>query len=157
MACACQQQPTIGGVDGGECDKLVFLGVWPSDVEALKARLHPQVVALDLAVDSATCSLSAEDRAAWGAFTAQWLEFYQRPVGTFGSYGEWTAACSWAHTIDAWREKLAQKCSALPGPAPIKGADASAATVKWASIGLVAVAALAAIGVGAYVVKSIRG
>jgi hypothetical protein len=145
----------MGGVDGGECDKLVFFGVWPSDVDALKARLGPQVMALDLAVEGASCSLSPDDRRAWGAFMAQWLEFARKETPTFGSYGEWTSACSYAHTIDAWREKLASKCSDLPGPAKVPGAESSAEVVKWASRAAIAVAAIAAIGAGVYVVRKV--
>ncbi|HVH45009.1 MAG TPA: hypothetical protein VM925_21800 [Labilithrix sp.] len=149
--CGCGQI-TIGGVDGGECDAPVKFP-WPSDVDALKARVALQVDALDLGVKSCA-GLTAEDRAAWELFVGTWRAFAKKETPVFGAYGEWVTACSYAHTVDAWREKIASKCSSVPGPNPIHGAETAASTVKWVSA---AVLAVAVVGGGIYVARMVRG
>ncbi len=128
----------MAGVDGGECDQ-AFVVTWASDVERLKARLSPIAEALDLGVRACT-ALDPNDRKAWELFIVEWRTFKARSTPFFGSYNEWITACSYAHTLDAWREKLVEKC-VVPGPNAIKGADSS--SFKWAVaaaiVGIVAI------------------
>lgn len=144
---------TMAGVDGGECDA-PFKVTWPEDVDRLKERIGIQIRALEYAVDKCP-RLSADDRAAWRVFLSSWSAFSVTETPLFGSHGAWVTACSFAHVVDAWREKLAGKCSELPGPGPIKGADTSA--VKWMSTALAAVAVVAVVGGGVYVARMVRG
>lgn len=154
MACGCKNRAlTIAGVDGGECDAPVKFP-WPSDVDTLKARIGLAVHALDAAIESSCAELSKEDRAEWDLFLAKWIPFAAKETPLIGSYGEWVSACSYSHTVDAWRTKLAGKCSSLPGPDPIRGADTSA--VKWVGVAAAAVAVVAVVGGGVYVARMFR-
>jgi hypothetical protein len=130
VACSCQ---TIGGVDGGECDQS-FVVTWPSDVDRLKHRLGPIVEGLAMGVESCP-ELGADDRRAWGLFLTEWRTFAARSTPFFGSYAEWVQACSYARTIDGWREKIAATRCNVPGPAPIKGSDAT--VIKWVAAAVV--------------------
>lgn len=144
MPCECQQ---IGGVDGGECDQS-FVITWPHSVDALKARLRVVAEAFDLGV-LACPELPATDRAAWATFIAEFRAFAGKETPIFGSHNEWVTACSYAHTLDAWREKLATKCN-VPGPAEIKGTDTS--PIKWVAAAVIAVAV---VGGGVYVARKV--
>lgn len=142
---------SISGVDGGECDAPVKFP-WPSDVDNLKARIHAQVQALDLAVEENCGGLSPADKQSWNDFLAQWIPFVQKKTPIIGAYGEWVTACGYAHTVDAWRDKLAKVCSNLPGPEPVKGADTTTVTAVTGAIKALAVV-VAVVG-GVYVLSA---
>lgn len=144
----------IGGVDGGECDKTVNFGTWPSEVDNLKARLLVAAEAVDRGVESCP-ELAKNERASWLDFMTEFRRFATTSTGLFGSYNEWTQACSYAHTIDAWHEKLSATCN-LPGPVPgkVKGADTTGATVlMWIAGAVIAVAVV--VGVKQFIPSSL--
>ncbi len=152
MGCGCNSALTMRGVDGGECDA-PFKAPFPSDVDALKARISAQVQALELGV--ASCKeFSSADRAAWSIWLTTWQVFAHKETPFFGSYGDWVTACSFGHTVDAWRSKLASACVSVPGPDPVKGVDTS--SLKEVSTALVAVAAVVGVLGVVYVVRTFR-
>ena len=115
------------GVDGGECAAPITLGKWPSDVDALKARIDSFAVSTDLTVQACK-TLSVTDRAAWAKFFAEWSTFAAKKTPLFGSANEWVTACSYSNTIGDWREKIAKSCS-LSGPTTTTADPAN--TLKW--------------------------
>lgn len=106
----------FGSSDAGECDEF-FKVTWPSDVDALKARLAPLFDSLDQSVQ-ACMGLSPADRAAWAAFYATWKIFKAKTTPTFGSANEWTTACGYSKNLDAWAAKVKATNCTLVGPDP---------------------------------------
>jgi len=147
----------VGQIHAGECD-YGALGkiIWPSDVDRFKTRIHGFFENMAAAV--ATCpSLPAGDRAAWARFAADWLPFRARPTPTFGSANEHEHACAFSATMDRWYEHLARYCT-IPGAKPPtvapKGGD-TAAIVRWAAIGAIAIGALGLLVLYAPEIKAI--
>jgi hypothetical protein len=142
---------TMGGIDAGECDKLFNFGVWPSDVDAFKARIDPAMRATDSGVQRCT-GLAPEERAAWSTFFQAWSAFAAKETPFFGAYGEWTATCGYAKTLDGWRSKLVGECSApLPGPNKPEGAEKSIealSSLKWIALAVGGSVAAVALVVG---------
>lgn len=140
----------MSGVDGGECDKPLNFGVWPSDVDAFKARILPVGRSLDLDV-KACASLSPEERASWTMFYDAFDKFARRETPWFGAYGEWVETCSYAHQLDAWQLKIQASCkTSPPSPDTIKGANAEPLkAVVWVAGAVIAVAAVVAFSRGA--------
>src|SRR5512140_3252204 len=98
----------IGGVDAGECDAPIRI-TWPSEVDAFKARIAPTGAAYDASAKACT-TLPADERASWDLFYAAFVQHVTTPTSKLGSYGEWVTTCGFAHTLDAWGEKLKQYC-----------------------------------------------
>ena len=136
---SCEGGGNMSGVDGGECDKPLNFFVWPSEVDALKKRLLTVAEEMDLGVLSCK-ELPIEEAKAWRLFMADFRAFATTETPTFGSYNVWTQACSYAHTIDGWHEKLSKYCS-VPGPGKVKGASTETLTaVAWIAGAVIAVA-----------------
>lgn len=124
-------QPSIGGVDAGACDAPIKIP-WPSEVDDLKARINTVVEGMDIGVKHCP-QLPPDERKAWEVFIAEWRTFNAKKTPTFGSYGDWVNACTYAKTIDAWRDKLLKYCT-LPGPSKIEPPGAIN-LVKWLTVG----------------------
>lgn len=137
-------QPSTGGVDAGECDAPVKF-TWPSEVDDFKARLQTIFDATDRTVIGCA-SLPAEQRKAWNNFYAAWRTFRVKETPTFGSYNDWVTTCTYAKTLDGWRETIKNAKCPIIGPADIKGyelptgveksLESLATTVKWGMLGL---------------------
>lgn len=130
----------IGGVDAGECDRPVNVGMWPSQVDDFKRRLATIAQNFDRSVDACT-TMPANEKSAWYSFYFEFRNFILRPTPLFGSWQEWASTCSYAKTLDAWQVKIEGFNCNLIGPRDIKGADAS--VVKWGAAAIVATAVIA--------------
>lgn len=142
--------PQISGVDGGECEKIFYFGVWPSDVDTFKQRLNTIAESMDIGIK--TCQgLPQSERQSWEIFIKEWRAFMAEETPTFGAYGKWTNACTYAATIDSWREKLLRYCH-LPGPDKIEPPNTTN-LVKWAVVGALGIAAVTTLVVYAPEIK----
>lgn len=128
----------FAGVDAGECDAPLKI-TWPSDVENFKARLDPLFTATDTAVRGCF-QMAPADRTAWQDFFAVWRSWMSKPVGIFGSHGEWVETCGFARTLDAWRTKIAAVNCAIVGPDEIEGNQKTIDLLKYGILGGVALA-----------------
>lgn len=144
--------PRIGGVDGGECDA-PFKITFPEDARRLKARVDAMMRSTDLDV-RACAHLSAGEQQSWSLFYREWQLFAAEDVGTFGSHGTWVTACTYAHTLDAWRDLLKKKCH-LSAPTDIPGALSSG--TKWLIGGLAVAGVVGALLYFGPTVKAVAG
>lgn len=136
----CRRVPVEAQTIGG----ILPAVVWPSDVDKLKKRIDPQMVATDTGV-AACAALEPGERSAWKAFYAAWRVFYATPVPfLFGSSNDWDDATAFELQLAGWQEELRKKCP-IPGPVvkPPEGLDLSA--LKWASAAVIAVAGVYAV------------
>lgn len=136
--------PKLGRTDGGECDAFVKL-TWPHGVDDFKARLDTLFSATDRTVrDCAGLPRAQSDE--WAVFHARWKEFATRPTGTFGSGTDWDTACSYARTLDGWRDAIGSTQCTIVGPTNIHGYEVSpgvenslasvATIVKWGTLAI---------------------
>lgn len=117
-----------------------LIGVWPSDVADLKARIDPSMKATDRGVASCA-SLSANERKAWADFFAAWERFRDSDVPWFGSAAKYDEADAYRVSLGGWQELLTGQC-AVAGPkvgTEPEGAMLSS-TVKWGAAAVIAVA-----------------
>ena len=138
--------PKLGRTDGGECDAFVKL-TWPHGVDDFKARLDTLFSATDRTIRDCT-GLPRAQSDEWAVFHARWKEFLARPTGTFGSGSDWDTACSYARTLDGWRDTIgnAQAQCVIVGPTNIHGFEVApsvenslssvATIVKWGTVAL---------------------
>lgn len=126
---------SVGGVDGGECDRPVNFGTWASQVDDFKKRLGTIGANFDKTVDNCK-AMPPDEKSAWYSFYFAFKEFITRPSPTFGSYQEWLTTCTYAKTLDAWQIKIEGYGCQLIGPRDIHGADTS--IVKWGTAALIA-------------------
>lgn len=145
----------VAGADAGDCDRPLFDAVvWPSRLREFKLRVHTDVVALDAGVSNCP-SLSKAEKDSWNAFVNAWVPFYQKELPIFGLGGEWDETCAYSKQIDAWREKLAEKCENIPGVDP-KGRDNKDALALADAVAgsLKAIAVIAAVGGSIYLLSA---
>ena len=117
--------------------------VWPSDVEAFKRKLDPDMRATDATV-SQCAQLSTGEVLAWKDFYTAWRKFEAEDAGIFGTANKLEEAQGYEARLHAWQAKLAETCKLhAPGVTPATGPDTS--TIKWivAGVAIVAVAYLA--------------
>lgn len=148
----------FGGVDAGACDAPIKM-TWPGEVDDFKARLGTLFEATDLGI-RACAGFDANDRRAWELFLAEWRTFRQKPTPTFGSYGDWVTTCTYAKTLDGWRDKLTGARCVIPGPKDLKGYElpqSAESAARWIGIGLVATAAIVTVVVLAPEIKGVLG
>ena len=115
--------------------------VWPSDVDALKRQLNPDMTSTDAAVAACT-TLDASTRSAWADFYAAWKSFYAESTPLFGSANKYDEAQSYQERLAAWQSILRASCT-LPGPMvvpPSKGDESAASVIKWAAAAAIVVA-----------------
>ncbi len=120
--------------------------VFPKDVDAYKARINPDFIATDALV-TRCANLSSPEAVAWGDFFTSWEDFARTPTPTLASWESHLATTKeFEKKLAEWQTKLIPICGPLPSPV-IKPPGTE---VPWGkiAIGLVAVAAVGAIGYG---------
>lgn len=131
---------TMRGVDAGECaTPAVHLS--GAAVDAFKARIDPFFDATDGAVDRCA-GLAPEEKASWSAFYLTWKAHRSTETNWFFAFEQWRITCSYALTLDGWRDKLKGSC-AIPGPAVIevpKTAEDVLTAVKWGAAAVIVAA-----------------
>ena len=123
-----------------------FPTVWPSDVDAYKARIDPDFRATDALV-SRCANLSSPEAVAWGDFFTNWQKFAKTPTPTFGSWEtHLEEAKRFESKLREWQQQLAPTCGkgAAPPVGPVGGKP-----IPWGAVA-VAVAATAIVGAIGY-------
>lgn len=158
MSCACDCGGTCGASEAALRDPLFarrsaaargqtigLLAVWPQETRDLIARINPSMIATDAAVRACT-TLDPLERDAWAGFFKSWQDFEAEGVPTFGSARKYDEAEAYRAQLGGWQDELKGRCN-VPGPkvsAEDPGA-ATASTIKWVVVGVVAVSAVYAL------------
>lgn len=120
--------------------------VFPSDVDAFKARLDPEMRTTEGSA-SRCASLSSGDAIAWGDFYTEWRKFADRPTPLVSSWTtELEIAKSYETRLRDWQTKLAREC-AMRGPEP--GSGSGPGGVPWGKLAIGA-AVLGVVGLLGY-------
>lgn len=124
--------------------------VWPSEVISEKARIGGVARSVDATI-SACYGATDPKYLAWRALYASWGAFEAKEVPWFGSGGEYDLAQQFERQIAAFAAQAkADGCSGVPNITPRVDADAErqeaiTSAVKYAAVGVVAVAAVVAL------------
>ena len=114
-----------------------FPTVWPTDVDAYKARIDPDFRATDAMV-SRCANLGSAEAVAWGDFFTSWQKFAKTSTPLASS---WEQHLEEAKRFEArlrdWQAQLAPVCG--KGPAPPLG-PAPGKPIPWGAVAVVAVA-----------------
>jgi len=118
--------------------------VWPSDVEAYKRKVDPDMIATNATV--AQCAALGSGAAkAWRDFFSAWRTFRAQSTPLFGAANQFDEARAYEARLSEWQSQLQGAGCTLHAPKvePVAAADLSA--LKWVAVAvaLVAVAYLA--------------
>lgn len=152
--CSCKSNDGMGELaPESEAVKLLTVGfpfptVFPSDVDAYKARIDPDFRATDALV-SRCAPLSSPDAVAWGDFFTEWQKFRAKPTPVIGSWETHLEQTKrFESTLHDWQQKLAPICGAPATPmiSPPGG------SIPWGKIvlGLAVVGVVGAVGYSFY-------
>ena len=143
--CACGSvgpRSTIGDVDS-EAVAITSSGwlptiVWPSDVDAYKRKIDPDMRATDATV-SRCANLPSGEAVAWGDFFATWKKFNDEPTPTFGAANKFDEAKSFELRLQEWQKKIAETCKLnAPQIRPDAGAPDTSG-LKWIAAAVIVV------------------
>lgn len=127
----------VEALRGGQTMGLI--GVWPSDVDALKRSIDPSMVATDAAV-KACAQLSPGERSAWADFFKAWKGYHDEPTPfLFGLGAKYDEGLAYRQQLGGWQEQLRRTCT-IPGPA-VSTEDEHAAlfsALKWGAAAVIA-------------------
>lgn len=124
--------------------------VWPSEVASEKARIGGIARSVDATM--AACYGAGDPKyIAWRALFASWTMFEAKEVPWFGSGGEYDLAQQYERQIAGFADQAkADGCRGVPSIKPRGDSDAErqeaiTSAVKFAAVGVVAVAAVVAL------------
>jgi len=118
-----------------------LIGVWPSDVDAIKRSVDPSMVATDLAVRRCA-EVSPAEMAAWGGFYAAWRSFHDEATPwMFGTGAKYDEGLAYRAQLGGWQELLRSKCT-IPGPhvSSVEEGAAMSSAIRWGAAAVIAVA-----------------
>jgi hypothetical protein len=120
--------------------------VWPSDVDAYRRKVDPDMRATDAAVK--LCTLAEGVRAGWDAFFKSWVSFFNETgcgFLVFGCANKFDEARDYEKKLAEWQAELQAKGCALNSPKvrPPEAPDLS--PLKWVAgaAALIAIAYIA--------------
>ena len=112
--------------------------VWPSDVDAYKRKLDPDMRATDATV-SRCANLSSGEAVAWGDFFSTWKKFAAEDTPTFGAANKFDEAKSFELRLHEWQKKIAETCKlTAPQINPDAGAPDTSG-LKWIAAAVIVV------------------
>ncbi|NBU16712.1 MAG: hypothetical protein EBS48_06820 [Actinobacteria bacterium] len=145
VPCSCSSRSVNAGIGELESEAVAITSsgwlptvVWPSDVDAYKRKLDPDMRATDATV-SRCANLPAGEAVAWGDFFTSWKAFAAESTPIFGAANKYDEAVSFEQRLHEWQKKIAETCR-LNAPAVIPQAGPDTSAIKFVAVAAAVVA-----------------